>query len=396
MSVHAGTRAVTDSLVLSIDAENIKSFGGVNYIANSSYRATDWLNLFPANTTITTGIDAPDGTNTAVRVTCSTSGSSLFRINFPAFTPNGTDTYTSSFYARLITPVYGPGTLNTDLHDGASTGYGPQLVANTWVRVEATGIPTATSKAFLDVLSDSTTNAVIDFWGAQVEPSFSATPLTVTTGAPKTTRAKTVYDLGDARVSPTLSFVGGAGWSKNPEKFDTNATTVTQQNYLVPSSTITFVDGSEYSMEFWVKLRSGAQATFHSLVGDFPTTNRWLSVLTNDTTGNSWYIRYRDDTNAYRDSTTVTNVNIQTSWVHLCVTVDSSRNVRFYVNGSFLNTVVAASTLYTIDAILGGYSSGSNYYAFQGSMALCRLYAKRLSDEEIRSNYNSIRPRFNL
>lgn len=395
MSVHAGTRAVTDSLVLSIDAENIKSFGGVNYIANSSYRATDWLNVFPANTTITTGIDAPDGTNTAVRVTCSTSGSSLFRINFPAFTPNGTDTYTSSFYARLITPVYGPGTLNTDLHDGASTGYGSQLVANTWVRVEATGIPTATQKAFLDVLSDSTTNAVIDFWGAQVEPSFSATPLTATTGTPKTTRAKTVYDLGDARVSPTLSFVGGAGWSKNPEKFDTNATTVTQQNYLTPSTTIAFTDGSEYSMEFWVKLRSGAQATFHSLCGKLLTAE-WVTVQPSDTTGNSWVINYRDAGATYRTSSTITNVNIQNSWTHVGITVDSSRNVRFFVNGTFLNTVTASSTVFTVASIMGGYNSGGNYYPLQGSMALCRLYAKRLSDEEIRSNYNSIRPRFNL
>lgn len=396
MSVHAGTRAVTDNLILSIDAENIKCFGGVNYIANSSYSATDWVSYFPANTTITTDIDAPNGTNTAVRVTCANTGSSLFRVNFPSFTPNGTDTYTSSFYARLITPVYGPGTLATDVQDqNPITTYGSQLVANTWVRVEASGVPSATSKTFIDLLSDSTTNAVIDFWGVQLESSFSATPLTVTTGAPKISRAKTVYDMGVANISPTFSFSGTSGWSKNPEKFDTNATTVTQQNYLIPSSTITFTNGSEYSMEFWVRLRSGAGATFHSLAGLLGTT-QWLSIYTNNTVGNDWYIRYRDPTSAYYDSVGVTSVNIQNTWTQVGITVDSSRNVRFYVNGAILSSVVPSSTIFNINAIMGGYNSGGNFYALQGSMALCRIYSKRLSDGEMRSNFNSIRPRFGV
>ena len=396
MSVHAGTRAITDNLVLSIDAENPKSFGGVNYVANSSYVVGDWGSYFPGNTTITTGIDAPDGTNTALRVACANTGSSLIRVLFPAFTPNGTDTYTSSFYARLITPTYGPGSLSTDLSDGnPSTGYGSQLVANQWVRVEATGVPTATSKSFLDLLSDSTTNAVIDFWGAQLEPTVNATPLTVTTGTPRTSRAKTIYDLGAANASPTINFVGSARWTKNPEKFDTVATTITQQNYLTPSTTIAFTDGSEYSMEFWIKLRSAAEATYHSLCGKLLTTE-WVTVQPSDTTGNSWVINYRDAGATYRVSSTITNVNIQNSWTHVGITVDSSRNVRFFVNGTFLNTVTASSTVFTVASIMGGYNSGGNYYPLQGSMALCRIYSKRLSDNEMRANFNSIRSRFGV
>lgn len=396
MSVHAGTRAATDRLILSIDAENPKSFGGVNYIANSAYSATDWSNIYPVNTSIVTGIDDPEGSNTALRVICANTGPSLIRVLFPAFTPNGTDTYTSSFYARLITPTYGPGALATDVHDGApNITYGSQLIANTWVRVQASGVPTATSKSFIDLLSDSTTNATIDFWGVQLEPTVNATPMTVTTGTAKTSRAKTVFDMSIANLVPTVTFTGTSRFTTNPEKFDTEATTSLQQSYLTPSTPIVFSDTNEYSMEFWVKLRTNAESTFHSLAGQL-ITNQWLSVLTNNTTGNNWYIRYRENSGTYRDSPIITTHNIQTSWTHIVVTVDESRNIRFYVNGELLNSVAATSTVFNINAIMGGYSNVGTYYAFQGSMGACRIYSKTLSTDEVRANFFSLRSRFGI
>jgi hypothetical protein len=395
MSIHTGTRAATDNLILSIDAENPKSFGGVNFVANSSYSATDWGSYFPANTTFTTGIDAPDGTNTAIRVACANTGASLIRVLFPAFTPNGTDSYVSSFYARLITPTFGPGLLSTDVADGnPSNNYGPSLIANTWVRVQTSGVPTAVSKSFIDLISDSTTNATVDFWGVQLEPGVNATPLTVTTGTTKTSRAKTVFDMSLANTS-TVTFTGTSRYTTNPEKFDTNATAITQQSHLTLTSPIVFSDTSEYSMEFWVRLRSGADATFHSLAGK-NSTNEWLIIQADNTAGSSWSVRYVDATSVYRNSLTVTSSNIQTSWNNICVTTDSSRNVRFYVNGVLLNSVAAASTLFNVNAIAGGYSAGGNFYPLQGSLAVCRMYARRLSDDEVRSNFNSKRSRFGV
>ena len=148
-------------------------------------------------------------------------------------------------------------------------------------------------------------------------------------------------------------------------------------------------------MEFWVKLRSGAAATFHSLVGQLGTT-QWLSIQTNDTTGNSWLIRYRENPGQYRDSSTVTSTNIQNTWVHVGVTVDGSRNVRFYVNGLFLNSVAATSTAFNIAAILGGYNDSGNFYPLQGSMGACRIYSKTLSNDEVRANFFSLRSRFGI
>jgi len=142
-----------------------------NLITYSAYNASTWSNIFPANTTLTTGISAPDGTNTAIRLTCTATGNSLLRIGFPPFTPNGTDTYTVSFYVRLISGnTSNSGQLTTDLADETPSGdYLPNLITNQWVRVSFSGVPTAVSKSFLDLLSDNTNNYVLDFWGAQLE-----------------------------------------------------------------------------------------------------------------------------------------------------------------------------------------------------------------------------------
>jgi hypothetical protein len=152
-----------------------------NLVSYSTYNSSTWGSYFPANATITTGISAPDGTSTAIRFTCTATGSSLLRVLFPAFTPNGTDTYTSSFHVRLISGTTGG--LSSDLNDGAPNGsYLSSLVSNQWVRISFSGVPTATSKSFIDLLSDSTNNYVLDFWGVQVEKGSVATDYTPTTG----------------------------------------------------------------------------------------------------------------------------------------------------------------------------------------------------------------------
>ena len=155
--------------------------GTTNLVNYSTYFASDssprWRNYFPATATITTGIDAPDGTNTAVRLTCNNTGNSLLRVEFDAFTPNGTDTYTASFYVRKISGTTANGNeLTCDLHDGSpSTNYLPQLVTNQWVRIVVSGVPSNSLKSFFDLLSDRRNDYVLDFWGLQIEQKSFAT-----------------------------------------------------------------------------------------------------------------------------------------------------------------------------------------------------------------------------
>ena len=157
MSLNHSPSIVTDSLLLNLDFKNIKKFstdlGTGNLVQNPNYNASTWINVFPANATLTTGIDAPDGSNTAVRLTCKTTGNSLLRVNFTSFTPNGTDNYNVSFFVRKISGTTSSSNqLQGDLYDlTPSVDYVPQLITNRWVRVSVSAVPTAVLRNFFDL-----------------------------------------------------------------------------------------------------------------------------------------------------------------------------------------------------------------------------------------------------
>ena len=144
-----------------------------NLVNYSVYNAGTWSNVFPLGAGVTAGIDAPDGSLTAVRFSCNNTTNAILRVNFPAFTPTGTDVYTISFYARHMS---GSKTgFGSDLHDDVGYGYSGNLITGQWIRVTYSGTPTATAKSFLDLFSDSNTNNVTDYWGVQVEKNTTAT-----------------------------------------------------------------------------------------------------------------------------------------------------------------------------------------------------------------------------
>jgi hypothetical protein len=180
-----------------------------------------------------------------------------------------------------------------------------------------------------------------------------------------------------------------------PYSFNTNATSVTDPNYLTCAS-ITFADTATYSFEFWIKNRTTPAATFHSLMGR-DSTNPWLLIEHLNTTGANWRPSFRENNATFNNFNTITNYNISNQWAHIIFTVDSSRNISFYLNGSLRQTLsTAVSTTFTTTRILGGYSSGGNYYSWQGLGSICRIYNKTLSLSEILQNYNATKTRFGL
>ena len=193
------------------------------------------------------------------------------------------------------------------------------------------------------------------------------------------------------------SLVGATTYSTSPSRFDTNATLITEQNHLSTSSEITLADASEYTWDFYVKLRSSAQATFHSLLGRINNnTNPWLSLYADNTSGTSWYIRYRQSSGTYTNGTSITDYNIQNNWANITLSVNSSRNVNIYLNGVFRETLNPVSTLFYVGRIAGGYGSGGNFYSFQGSIASFKMYNRALTASEIRQNFNALRGRFGI
>jgi len=228
MGISYNPSIVTRNLLLNLDFGNIQKCynGSENLVSYSNYNAATWSNIFPANATITTGIDAPDGTNTAVRLTCAATGSSLLRVGFPSFTPNGINSYTTSFYVRLISGTTSSSNLlTTDLADGTPTGnYLPSLIANRWVRVSFSGVPTVTAKSFIDLLSDNTNNYVLDFWGVQVERGVVASPIVTTSNSTvtrPTTATSTISNYSHTINQPQYISYDG---TTNSIRFDRNET----------------------------------------------------------------------------------------------------------------------------------------------------------------------------
>jgi len=154
--------------------------------------SNDWGTLNNGSILSTTAL-APDGTNTAYRYQGSAaSPASLFRVGIPAFTPNGTDTYTMSFWVKQVVANTQPGqNLQCDLHDGGpAVNYQDQLVQDKWVRVVQQGIPPNAERSFVDLITNTFNDGTYDFWGLQIEKGNFATSLILTTDSTIGTRGQ--------------------------------------------------------------------------------------------------------------------------------------------------------------------------------------------------------------
>jgi hypothetical protein len=88
--------------------------------------------------------------------------------------------------------------------------------------------------------------------------------------------------------------------------------------------------------------------------------------------------------------------NISSNWANITLTADTSRNLSFYLNGTFRETIVLTNSFMRITRIMGGYQSGGNGYNLQGSMSSTKFYNTTLSAAEILQNYNALKSRFGL
>jgi len=216
------------------------------------------------------------------------------------------------------------------------------------------------------------------------------------TGTPSTPFSDGWKDLSKNMNSGNL--VGGFTYDSTSKSFNTISATSTTPAWISTNTTLSFLDTNEYSMEFSVKLRSNANSTIHSLCGN-GTTNPWVGITGN---GSSWKFFFRDAISGTYSYSINQTYNISEKWANLAFTVTNDRTVKFYMNGVFISNVIdvnslkPTSTLLNVSRIGGGYSSGGNYYPFQGFISTTRIYNRVLSDLEIFQNHNTIKTRFGL
>jgi hypothetical protein len=416
--IHSPASIVTDGLALHLDAANPNGYqSGENYVTYSNYNPRTWSNVFPQNTTLVTGIDAPDGTNTAVRIICSdnTGGvpstgyrASLLRVSFPDFVASGSDNYTVSFYIRLISgSSSSSGQLTCDLQDGGpGTNYLPSLIQNQWVRITSTAIPTAGTKNFFDLLSDNINNYTLDFWGLQIERGSTATTLTPTNGSIIT---RTFNDL----IGTTNFTVSGATYDSasrslvftrtmpptTPETgaFANVTTTgnLTAENYLL----------NDHTTEVWFKPNNrnptGYGAAFDETVSNIIVFTGYHSGLYYSATQYTYSIWTGNYSNAVNYTLSFNN-NTVASWTQL-VAVRSGNTLRLYMNGveqtsGTIITSTASGTTSDSNLSIARANISSQAYSWHADMnfASLRMYKRALSATEVAQNFAAYRRRFGL
>jgi hypothetical protein len=334
--------------------------------------------MFPAGATITTGIDAPDGSNNAVRFSGTNTTNALFRVGFPGISPNGTDAYTTSFYVRKIS---GSGNAFADLSDGFSTNYSSQLITNQWVRVVITGTPTS-GIIFIDLFNNLTTNYVLDFWGVQLEKKSMVGDYIETIGS-VILRGTIWTDLsvnrriGSLNNGPTYSSSNGGFFSfdgiddfvvfPSGSSSVTNITMMGFVNVTLNTKGVFFLNG-QTANGYSIGIGSGTYDTNGNDVIILFCGVRWIASTTDYTAGWQMVTMILDGSgvpSAYINTTPVTGLT-----------------------GGTLATPPSPSNVYI------GIEFGTGGRRPPCSVSNCLFYNRALTATEIAQNYNALKSRY--
>jgi hypothetical protein len=397
--VRTGTYTVTSNIA-TITIPNHELSGGSHFFDFTSGTAPD--GFYVVSVVDTNTITIPITTsNTSGNVRAQYRSGQ--RINLTPFTPNGTDRYTLSFWARLISlGDYGTG-FNADLADGSPTdNFVSQLVLNNWTQVVVSGVPTNTSKSFLDLISDFTSNFIIDLWGVKLENQTTDTSFTTV----KSNIDSPTFNLHRpefARQSiDDVTFTRTSSAPKWGGRLAVTATgALTSTNFLY----------NDHTWEVWFKINDVTPGDYGDSAEQFSTLalyagfhagyfytatslrySMWDQTGSTNVTACSWTV-----------GTSGANIN-QGQWYQIAVT--RLGNVFTpYINGIPLG--VGSDRSYTafsnvsnslcLGAAFKNLPGGGsfNYYA-KNTISNMKMYNRALTAQEIQQNFNALRGRYGL
>lgn len=401
MAVAFGPRVTAEDLILCIDPANQKSWS--YNIHPTPINIYSWVTtgnscVLSRDPTVT---DSPVN-GTPLKMVVTASDPHIFTTNTYLNPAASGQTWTVSVYAKASTNtagelyILGLNSANTWIEApnqgiNITTSWQRFSYTATFANALTTGIAIRLDGPNSGYASDGNTVPTIWWDGLQVERNSSATRFNSVTNSNRTS----IYELGLLKNHCTLNGAASHNRANNPNTFDTNATQTTDQNYI-NTPTINLVDRSGFTFDFWVKLRPSAPVTYHTLAGEFLAAP-FLFVYANNTTGDNWYVGFRDTGTSFRNFSAITDWNIQNNWTNIILTFNASGHISFYLNGNLIQTITnSISTALGVKAIMGGYNAAGTYYPFQGSLGMAKLYSRTLSASDVKGSFASARGRFGV
>lgn len=187
---------------------------------------------------------------------------------------------------------------------------------------------------------------------------------------------------GTLTNSPTYSTTNGGFFSFN----GTNNFVVAQNN--------TALDTQTPSVEVWVQTNALSQFGFWFEKGE---VNTQYSLF--QESGN---IIWRMNIGGVTSLSTTTSTYMNTSGWYQVVGTYTSGTRRLYINGTLVNSdsqtgIIATNSGGMSIGVYGGFAgaNGRGYY-YSGSLAICRIYNKDLTANEVLQNFNANKTRFGI
>jgi hypothetical protein len=198
--------------------------------------------------------------------------------------------------------------------------------------------------------------------------------------------------VGSGTTWNDLSRNGSTGTLSNitynsPGNFSFNGSTST---IIFPENSI--LNTQTPTVEVWVKTNNLNQNGFWFEKGQ---VNTQYSLFQEGTV-----IQWRMNIGGVTNLSTTTATYMSTSqWAHVVGTYTSGTR-RLYINGVLVNSdgqtgTIATNTNGSSIGVYGGFNGSRGYY-YNGSLAICNVYNRALSPNEVLKNYNTNRRRFGL
>jgi len=418
MSLAHNPSIVTNGLVMYYDMNNsMKSWKGApttNVLVDTDNLATsNWsFTLFgnwPATGATANAAIAPDGTQTATRL--SASGYSRFQ----RYAVSANQTYTFSMWVKNVNMTGPIGIQLATGLNGSLVGYGSyytgvSLTAD-WARYSYTITIPSSGVNQLEVGLNvnpnySNANVFCDVWRPQLELQSFATPFV--NGTRSSTQA--IVDLTNQSTLTSASLT----YNNNTFSFSESAGS-TIVSTLPVGSTLPAL--SSFTLEAWVKVTAwptnttlngyGQRDKAGTIVGGCyyaGTGIRWAG----SSSGNSMYVfGFVRGADAYRNTATY-NVPALNVYNHFVFTNNSpSGSMNLYVNGVLYSTVAAATQQYNPDLVSGCGNitinradvdgGGTSVYSYlNGNIDAVKVYNRALTSAEVAQNFNAHRGRYGL